>query len=142
MDNRSKDVRERTAAQEAAAEEAAAAALKAKSDEIDKAVAAAMAPNTNTIVRDGDDPNAFIKQLMESRSAPPPEPPPPGKPTARQWSQTELEMQAGADRVKFFKKQQAERPVPPPDAGTGSTTPVFRPEAYIHERAGKDGARK
>lgn len=93
-------------------------------------------PATSEVVRDGDDHDKFVKELMASRQAPVPEPPVPPKPTARQWSATEEEMRAGAARVKYNEEQKALRPQPLPEPNQPTNVPVFRPDAYTHEHPG------
>jgi hypothetical protein len=80
------------------------------------------------------EPTIFEKQVMELRNAPPPPVYVPPAPTERQLAARQAEMEAGARRVAWHAEQQANRPVPPPDPGTGTNTPVFRPGEYSHEK--------
>lgn len=112
-----------------------ARAAAAKEAQVEKAPEAKEAEKEDrNIVIASSNPTEFERQVMEIRNAPPPPVYVPPEPTARQKANTLAEMEAGAARVRFAEEQQAKRPVVPPDAGTGSSTPVFRPGEYTHEK--------
>lgn len=77
--------------------------------------------------------DAFVEKVMKERNTPVVvhEPPPMSE---RQLSAREVEMEAGRKRVAHFAEQQANRPVAPPEKSDGTTTPVFVPKEYAHER--------
>lgn len=89
----------------------------------------------------------FTEQVMEARrqaAAPPPPPQPVAKAIQ---DQTAREMAEGAKQSAKWAEQQKTRPAPNARdvAAAGTTTPVFQPASYAHEKgegfAGKDYTR-
>lgn len=72
----------------------------------------------------------LIRLLAEHRNKPVETYTPPG-PTARQKSQTELEMEAGRKRSEWYAAQAANRPPQEPPKNEGSMTPVYRPGDHV-----------
>ncbi len=72
----------------------------------------------------------FMEQVKAARDVKPVEYVPP-QPSARQQSQTEMEIAAGRARTKYFEEQAANRPRVERDKSEGSVTPVFRPGDHV-----------
>lgn len=78
----------------------------------------------------------FTEQVLEARrqaQAPPPKP----QPVAPFiLAQTQKEMERGAKQSKYWEEQQKQRPGPNARdiAAAGTTTPVFQPASYVHEK--------
>jgi len=78
----------------------------------------------------------FTEQVMEARrqAAAPPPPPQPVAPAIH--AQTMREMARGAKQSAYWAEQQKVRPLPNARdvAAAGTTTPVFQPASYTHEK--------